>query len=129
MSRLWTGALSGVLLLLACLLPSVARSDSAGNPSQGQQIFEKRCTGCHALEQNREGPRLQGVFGRTSGTVLGHDYSPELIKAAIVWDESSLERWLSGPDILVPGTNMDFHVPKPEERRDLIAFLKQTSGK
>jgi cytochrome c len=125
MSRLWALALSGVLLLLACLLPSVARSEAAGDPARGQQLFEKRCTGCHALDQNREGPRLHGVFGRTSGTAPGYDYSPELIKAAIVWDESSLEKWLSGPDILVPGTNMDFHVPKQEERRDLIAFLKQ----
>src|ERR1700684_508439 len=122
MSRLWAAALSGVLLLLACLLPCVARSEAAGDPARGRQIFEKRCTGCHALEQNREGPRLQGVFGRTSGTVPGYPYSPELIKAAIVWDESSLDRWLSGPDILVPGTNMDFHVPKPEERRDLISL-------
>jgi cytochrome c len=129
MSRLWAAALSGVLLLLACLLPCVARSEAAGDPARGRQIFEKRCTGCHALEQNREGPRLQGVFGRTSGTVPGYPYSPELIKAAIVWDESSLDRWLSGPDILVPGTNMDFHVPKPEERRDLISLLKQTSDK
>jgi cytochrome c len=129
MSRLLAAALSGVLLLLACLLPCVARSEAAGDPARGRQIFEKRCTGCHALEQNREGPRLQGVFGRTSGTVPGYPYSPELIKAAIVWDESSLDRWLSGPDILVPGTNMDFHVPKPEERRDLISLLKQTSDK
>ncbi len=125
MSRLWAAALSGVLLLLACLLPSVARSEAAGDPARGQQLFEKRCTGCHALDQNREGPRLHGVFGRTSGTAPGYDYSPELTKAAIVWDESSLEKWLSGPDILVPGTNMDFHVPKQDERRDLISFLKQ----
>jgi cytochrome c len=130
MSRLWSAALGGLVLLLAYLLPGVARSamvepSPAGDPVRGQQIFEKRCTGCHALEQNREGPRLHGVFGRTSGTVPGYPYSPELVKAAIVWDESSLEQWLSGPDILVPGTNMDFHVPKPEERRDLISFLKQ----
>jgi cytochrome c len=136
MSRLWSSALGGLILFLLCLLPAVARSATAdqpsaqpGDPTVGKGIFERRCTGCHALVQNREGPKLQGVFGRTSGTAPGYQYSPELIKAAIVWDESSLEKWLSGPGVLVPGTNMDFHVPNPTERRDLISFLKQTSGR
>jgi cytochrome c len=132
MSRLWSAALGCLLLFLMCALPGVARSvpiPQAGDPTRGKDIFERRCTGCHALEQNREGPRLQGVFGRTSGTVPGYPYSPDLVKAAIVWNESSLEKWLSGPDILVPGTGMDFHVPNPAERQDLISFLKQTSGK
>jgi cytochrome c len=100
-----------------------------GDPVRGREVFEKRCTGCHAMEQNREGPRLQGVFGRTSGTVTGFSYSQALIKAAIVWDESSLERWLTDSDTLVAGNNMDFHVPKAQERRDLISYLKQASGK
>jgi cytochrome c2 len=30
---------------------------------------------------------------------------------------------------LVPGTNMDFYVAKLQERRDLIMYLKQVSGK
>ena len=105
------------------------RQSGEGDAVRGKEVFEKRCTGCHALEQNREGPRLQGVFGRTSGTVAGFAYSPALIKARIVWNESSLEQWLTDPDTLVPGNNMDFHVAKPQERRDLISYLKQVSGK
>ncbi len=101
----------------------------AGEPAEGKQVFEKRCTGCHAMEENREGPRLQGVFGRTSGTVAGFAYSPALIQARIVWDESTLEQWLTDPDTLVPGNNMGFHVAKPQERLDLIMYLKQASGK
>lgn len=100
-----------------------------GDPVRGKEVFEKRCTGCHAMEQNREGPRLQGVFGRTSGTVAGFPYSQALMKAAIVWNESSLKQWLTDPDTLVPGNNMDFHVAKPQERSDLISYLKQASGK
>ena len=69
----------------------------------------------------------------SSGEPLGRcptsRYSEVLKKAAIVWDESSLERWLTDPDVLVPGNNMDFHVAKSQERRDLIAYLKQTSKK
>jgi cytochrome c len=100
-----------------------------GDPIRGKEVFEKRCTGCHAMEQNREGPRLQGVFGRTSGTVPGFPYSQALVKAAIVWNESSLEQWLTDPDTLVPGNNMDFHVAKAQERTDLISYLKQASSK
>lgn len=100
-----------------------------GDPIRGQEVFEKRCTGCHAMEQNREGPRLKGVYGRTSGTVAAFPYSEALINARIVWNESSLEQWLTDPDTLVPGNNMEFHVAKLQERRDLISFLKQAAGK
>ena len=37
----------------------------------------------------------------------------------------TLERWLSDPDLVVKDNNMSFGVPKAEERRDLIAYLKQ----
>ena len=96
-----------------------------GDPARGKEVYEKRCTGCHAITADREGPRLQSVYGRTSGTVPGFDYSPALKQAHIVWNEASLEKWLTDPDTLVPGNNMEFHVPKPQERRDLIRFLKE----
>ena len=95
-----------------------------GDALRGKDVFEKRCTGCHAMEQDREGPRLRGVFGRNSGSVPGFDYSPALQNAHIVWNEATLEKWLADPDALVPGNAMDFHVAKPQERRDLIRFLK-----
>jgi len=120
----WTGC---AIVLMAPLLLAVAQTP--GDPAKGKQVFEKRCTGCHALEQNREGPRLQGVFGRTSGEVPGFPYSLALIKAHIVWNESSLEQWLTDPDALVPGNNMEFHVPNAQERSDLVSFLHQNSGK
>ena len=100
-----------------------------GDGMRGRDVFERRCTGCHAMEQNREGPRLRGVFGRASGSVAGFDYSPALAKAHIVWNERTLEQWLADPDALVPGNNMEFHVAKPQERQDLIRFLRDSAGK
>jgi cytochrome c len=108
---------------------SMAQASEPGDPARGREVFEKRCTGCHSLEENREGPKLQGVYGRTSGKAPGFTYSEALIKAAIVWDEVSLEQWLADTDAFVPGNNMDFRVPKPQERRDVASFLKQQSGK
>jgi cytochrome c len=101
----------------------------AGDPMRGKALFEKRCTGCHALTQNHEGPQLQGVYGRTSGTVPSFAYSSALKRAHIVWDDNTLEKWLTDPDAFISGNDMDFLVSKPQERQDLISYLKQSSGK
>jgi len=98
-----------------------------GDASRGKVIFEKRCTGCHALEKDREGPRLKGVYGRTAGTVSGYDYSPALKNSHIAWNEATLERWLADPDSVAPNNNMDFHLANPGERKDVIQFLKEQS--
>jgi cytochrome c len=98
-----------------------------GDPDRGREVFEKRCTGCHALDRNREGPRLGDVYGRIAGTVAGFPYSNELLKAHVVWNEALLEQWLTDPDGLVPGNNMDFHVPNPQERKDLVSYLRKLS--
>jgi cytochrome c len=105
-----------------------ATPKAAGDPVRGEAIFEKRCTGCHALNRNREGPRLGDVFGRTSGQVAGFSYSSALVKAHIVWNETTLEQWLTDTDALVPDNDMDFRVPRAQERLDLIAFLKKNAG-
>jgi cytochrome c len=103
----------------------LAQASASGDPVRGRAIFEKRCSGCHALDQNREGPRLHDVFGRISGQVAGFPYSPALVNAHITWTDASLDQWLTDPDALVPGNNMDFHVPEPLERQDLIRFLRE----
>ena len=99
----------------------------AGDPVRGKAVFEKRCTGCHALDVDREGPRLAGVFGRKAGSVAGFTYSAGLKKSSFMWDGASLEKWLSDPDLMIPDNNMSFSVPKAADRQDLIAFLKRSS--
>jgi cytochrome c len=96
-----------------------------GDAVRGKAVFEKRCTGCHALEVDREGPRLAGVYGRKAGSVPGFTYSAGLKNLGLTWNDATLERWLSDPDMVVPDNNMSFSVPKAEERRDVIAYLKQ----
>lgn len=103
--------------------------DGRGDTARGKALFEKRCTGCHALTGNHEGPALAGVYGRTSGTAAGFVYSAALKKAGVVWNETSLDKWLSNPDSFIAGNDMDFLVSKAQERRDLIAYLKLVSGK
>lgn len=108
-------------------IPTGATVAAGGDAVRGKALFEKRCIGCHELTRNREGPQLQKVYGRTSGTAPHFAYSSALKNAQIVWDDQSLERWLTDPDAFIPGNDMDFLVSKPQDRRDLIRYLKQSA--
>jgi cytochrome c len=114
---------------LSTLIKSAGASEPGsageGDAVHGKAVFEKRCTGCHAMDADREGPRLAGVYGRKAGSVAGFNYSAGLKSSGITWDDATLEKWLSDPDMVVKDNNMSFSVPKAEERRDLIAYLKQ----
>jgi cytochrome c len=117
---------------LSGLGKSVGETESdltgVGDVARGKVAFEKRCIGCHAVDADREGPRLAGVFGRKAGSVPGFTYSAGLKKLGLTWNDTTLEKWLADPDAMVPDNNMSFGVVKAEERRDLIAYLKQQSG-
>lgn len=100
-----------------------------GDPANGKVLFEKRCTGCHSLDKNKEGPRLRDVYGRKAGSVPDFNYSDELRAAETTWDAASLDRWLTNPDAMVKDNDMAFHVSNPKERSDIIEFLRISSGK
>jgi cytochrome c len=115
-----------ILLTLALVVfPKISRANE--DPDAGRQLFEKRCTGCHSLDRNKEGPRLGGVYGRPVGTVPGFDYSAALKSVHFVWDEERLNKWLTDTQSLVEDNNMDFHVSKAEERVEIIRYLKLIS--
>ena len=95
----------------------------------GKALFEHRCGGCHALDRDKEGPRLGNVFGRPAGAVPSFEYSDALRKSKVLWNAATLEKWLTDPAQLVPGNDMAFHLESSAERREIIAFLKQSSGK
>jgi cytochrome c len=121
-----------VLVMIVSLSSSSAVSagppgSDGGDASRGQAVFEKRCTGCHALDQEKEGPRLRGVFGRKAGSIYTFEYSDALKAANITWNADSLEQWLTDPDKIVPDNDMAFRVPKAQERTDIIAYLRQLS--
>jgi cytochrome c len=100
-----------------------------GDAANGKALFEKRCTGCHALDLNKEGPRLRNVYGRVAGGVAGFQYSDALKSARLTWDSELLDRWLTDTGSVVPDNDMDFNVPKAQERADIIAYLRSTAGK
>jgi cytochrome c2 len=129
MSRPNLGRLAAGLALVGCGLATiaVARANS-GDPAKGAAVFDDRCSACHSIKDNLQGPRLGGVVGRKAGSVAGVDYTDAMKASGIVWTPDKLDQFLLGPDKLVPGTAMPASVPDAAERRDLIAYLVSTSA-
>jgi cytochrome c len=106
-----------------------APSFAAGDPDHGAKVYHQ-CMICHSLDKNGIGPSHRDVFGRTAGSVPDYSYSAALKGSNIVWNETTLDHWLTNPQALVPGTKMMFSVGDAQDRADVIAFLKEkaTSG-
>jgi len=101
----------------------------ASAQTTGRQSFVKRCGGCHAVDRDKEGPALAGVYGRAAGSVASFQYSPALQKSKLTWTSETLDKWLSDPDKLVPNNDMSFSVANADERSAIIAYLKEISKK
>jgi len=95
-----------------------------GDATRGKALYQN-CTACHSIDDDDIGPRHRGVVGRTAGTVPGYNYSPALKASGIVWDKTTLDRWLTNPSALVPGTKMFFLIDNPQNRADIIAYLAE----
>jgi cytochrome c len=106
----------------AVLLAALA----AGDPKAGEAVYS-RCLACHSLAYHRTGPRHCGLFGRRAGAAPGfEEYSAAMKRSKLVWNESTLDRFLADPLKAVPGTTMTYAgVKDAKERADLIAYLKQ----
>ena len=95
-----------------------------GNAEHGKVLYQS-CTSCHSVDENDIGPKHRGVVGRKAGTAPDYAYSPALKASGIVWDEVTLDRWLTNPSAMVPGTKMFFLLAKPQDRADVIAYLAE----
>jgi cytochrome c len=115
-------------ILLLCLLGPQAE---AADKLQGKLLF-LRCASCHdisATPSQKIGPNLKGVVGRPAGSLPGYQYSAAMQKAHLVWDAATLDRWLTSPNALVPGTAMAFAgLPSEADRQAVIAYLRDAGN-
>jgi cytochrome c len=95
-----------------------------GDATRGKALYQN-CTACHSIDDDDIGPRHRGVVGRTAGTVQGFPYSAALKASGIVWDKKTLDRWLTNPSAMVPGTKMFFMINDAQSRADIIAYLAE----
>lgn len=114
--------LSGILLAVASFA-----MPQPGDDNKGKDLFQRRCSGCHSLDKPMEGPRLRGVYGRRSGSSTDFRYSEALRNSKMTWNEDLLDKWLTDTESVIPDNDMSFRVPNPDERRDIIAYLKSLS--
>ncbi len=108
---------------------AVAYSTLTGDATKGEKIFIQ-CKTCHVLDEgvNRVGPSLHNIIGRTAGQVAGYNYSPANKNSGLTWNEETLYEYLAAPQKKIPGTKMAFAgLPQPQDRADVIAYLKTAS--
>ena len=87
-----------------------------GDPRNGETVYS-RCLACHALAYDRTGPRHCGLLGRRAGSVDGFASSPAMKRSAIVWNTVTLDRFLSNPLAMIPGTSMGYAADRCEGTR------------
>jgi len=121
-------AFAGLIALLSFAIGN--GSAAASDPKRGAQVFQA-CMACHSAlpDEHLTGPSLAHIWNRKAGTAEKFlRYSDALKGADIVWNEATLDKWLSDPARLVPGTSMTFSGLKgSRDRQDVIAYLQAAS--
>ncbi|MGI6247221.1 MAG: c-type cytochrome [Pseudochelatococcus sp.] len=117
---------------VAAVAPIAVRLASA-DPARGEKAVAK-CKACHNFVEGagaKVGPDLYNIVNRAIGTVEGFGYSAPMkahADAGDKWNYDSLDQFIHKPKDFVKGTIMAFAgVAKPEERADIIAYLRTLS--
>ncbi len=106
----------------------------AGDAANGEKVF-KKCAACHAVEagKNKVGPSLHGVVGRKAGSSDFPRYVG-LKGADFDWTEENIFEYLADPTLFVKShtdnarSGMAFKLADPQDRADVIAYLKTLSN-
>ena len=106
--------------------PAIAGGDAV----RGKKVFNK-CKACHSIKvgKHKIGPSLAGVIGRKAGTAKGFKRYKGLKGADWVWDEATLDEYLTNPKLFVKSRNkrkssMILKLKKKRDRDNVIAYLK-----
>ena len=106
-------------------------ASQAQNLAEDRKLFETTCTPCHNYDKGGEPDmyaltlNLYGVVGRKSASVAGFAYSEDLRKSDIVWDEAIIDKFITAPKKLFPGTRMELPgVEDVKTRTGIIRYLR-----
>ena len=100
----------------------------AQDVAAGETSFRK-CAPCHSIgpdAANKVGPELNGLDGRSAGTVAGFNYSDANKGSGITWSEAVFKEYIKDPRAKVPGTKMIFAgIKNDKELNDLWSYVSQ----
>ena len=118
---------TGIIIVIVIFSIAIAIDiANAADPVNGKKVF-KKCVACHSLQEgkNKIGPPLYNLLGRKAGSVEGYKYSKAMKNSGVVWDEESLDKFLTKPRKFIPKTKMAFRgIKKKSLRDDIISYLK-----
>jgi cytochrome c len=92
----------------------------------GKQAYQE-CLACHSTKagENGVGPSLAGVFGTKAALVPGFRFSGPMKRSNLTWDAPTLDKFLSDPQALIPGTRMPYSgMPDTGKRAALVKYLE-----
>lgn len=121
--------LAAICAIVAFAVPARAQDLLPPSAERGAELWAK-CRACHTIEKggrNIVGPNLHGVFGRRAGAAPNYNYSPAMKQAGLVWNDETLDKYLAATVDYLPGTKMYGGLAIEQDRRDLIAWLKQAT--
>ena len=127
MRKLMSFALGGTVLAVLS-----GSAFAAGDVEKGKQVF-KKCGMCHQIGPDAKilvGPPLTGVVGRKAASLPDFTYSPGLKKLAgsgLTWTDANLDKYLTDPKAMVPGSPMALALPDAADRANVIAYMKTFS--
>lgn len=97
---------------------------------KGEQ-YAKVCQTCHNFEKGagpKIGPPLYGVVGRPIASIPGFAYSDSLKSVGGDWTYEEINKMITNPKSVAPGTKMTFPgESEPQRRADILAYLQTLS--
>jgi cytochrome c len=121
----WWLVVCGVVVFVMASTPLVRAAD----PEKGKLVFEQ-CAVCHSLGEpgDYDGPMLKGVIGRKAGSLEDYRYSAAMKRSDVMWDATTLDKYVTDPQAFIPGNRMAFAgISDKAQRDDLIAYLAVAS--
>ena len=110
----------------AAAAPAAAATQVAAAAPAAPPAAFNQCRVCHQVApgQNGIGPSLAGIHGNRAGQVAGFSYTDGMKNSGLTWNDATLNRYLTDPQGVVPGTTMAIGPLDAAQRQAIIAYLK-----